>query len=821
MRSDLDRPGFLRARPALSTHRFVGASALVWAALWVGGPALASAWSMPDDPNDAKQAELAVNDQRFNQVVAPFLAKYCVSCHQGDEAKGGLQLDGITDQESLVKNRRDFENVLMRLEDGDMPPPNKMPRPSEEESKAVREVIEVILSTFDCTGPVDPGRVTMRRLNKSEYINTIRDLMGVEFEAGVDFPSDDVGYGFDNIGDVLALPPLLMEKYLDAAGEIVEKAIRLPETTRPSVRTLLNQHQVLVSTKGEIAVDLPSGGERWEYVLSIRAWGDQAGSEPVKMGLLVNGQQVKVFEVKADRESRAEVFEHQVRTRAGTNKIAIVFLNDFYQPETRSDRNLHVSAIVAKGPLNGPPPEPTAFQKALFAVGADQRKANEVAATRAILSHFAARAYRRPITRDEADRLTALARKIKRSGASYERSIQVAIQAILVSPHFLFRVEVERPPQGQPATTTSERAAAASPTPPTFAPIGDWELASRLSYFLWSSMPDDELFAAAAQGKLRNEAEIEAQVRRMLRAPKARALAENFGTQWLQIRRLEDATPSRRQFPAFNEALRRDMTEETIRFVEYIFREDRPILDFIQGRYTFANERLAKFYGIDGVQGEEFRRVELTDDRRAGVLTQASVLTVTSNPTRTSPVKRGKYILEQILGTPPPPAPPNVPDLEDNRKARAAATLRQRLEQHRADPNCAVCHIKMDGLGFGMENFDAIGQWRDKDHGQPIDASGELPGGVTFNGPAELRAVLLKSRDQFRKAFTEKLLTYALGRGLDSHDACVVDRLVQATAEDGDRISRLVVEICLSEPFRMRRVQPAQAAPIDLKAAAR
>jgi hypothetical protein len=375
----------------------------------------------------------------------------------------------------------------------------------------------------------------------------------------------------------------------------------------------------------------------------------------------------------------------------------------------------------------------------------------------------------------------------RQEGASFEESARVVLQAVLVSPHFLFRVERDPAPGEDPVRT-----------------LGEFELATRMSYFLWSTMPDERLFELARSGKLRES--LEAEVRRMLADPKADALVENFAGQWLQLRNLADAQPDRKLFAGFDEGLRDAMRTETEMFFRAIVREDRSVLELIDSDWTYLNEPLARHYGIGGVRGEEFRRVSLSGTPRGGVITQASVLTVTSNPTRTSPVKRGKWILDNILGEPPPDPPPDVPQLAEGEQARLSGSLRERLEQHRANPSCAVCHRKMDALGFAMENFDGVGAWRTRDGRFEIDPSGELPGGETFRGPAELKTILRQSgRESFVRCLSEKMLTYALGRGPEPYDRCTVDRTAKALAENDYRFSTLVLEIVRSEPFQKRK----------------
>ncbi len=407
---------------------------------------------------------------------------------------------------------------------------------------------------------------------------------------------------------------------------------------------------------------------------------------------------------------------------------------------------------------------------------------------RAVLRYFTDHAYRRPATDTELKRLQRLVDGAQKNGDTYEKGLQLALEAVLVSPHFLFRIEMG--PEDE--------------KPDAFYPLTDWELATRLSYFLWSSMPDDELFTLCRERTLRKDGNLEKQVQRMLKDPKSAALVDNFFDQWLQIRGLKTFTPNPEQFPTFNEELRAAMQKETELFCEHIVKDDRSVLEFLDANYTFVNESLARHYGIDGVKGNDFREVVFKDNSRGGVLTQASILAITSNPTRTSPVKRGKWILENILGTPPPPPPPGVPELKED-KAALSGTLRQRMEQHRADPNCATCHQRMDPLGFGFENFDAIGAWRTKEGTSDIDSSGVLPGGQKFNGPAELRSILKKRESAFTHCLTEKLLTYALGRGMERYDKCTVDEVARSVAKEDYKFSSLVVEIVRSEAFQKRR----------------
>ncbi len=735
-------------------------------------------------------------ESAFHEQVAPLLAKYCLGCHGVDKPKAGLNLSAFADDAAVVKAPKVWEKVLEAVEAGDMPPEGK-PRPSSEESAKITRWVERTLAANHCGGEGDPGRVTMRRLNRAEYNNTIRDLVGVNFQPAEDFPLDDVGYGFDNIGDVLTLPPILMERYLSAAERIAEQAIVLFEPGNGSLkrwegRDLAEAGGIdatptgrMLASEGEIGVkfDFPKAGE---YLFRAKVYGEQAGPEPVKMAFKTDAKTIQKVDVHATRNA-PQVYEAKIRTRGGSKRLAVAFLNDYYKSDdpdpARRDRNLVVESIEVQGPVESRP-IPESHRRILFR--APKSDDDRVDCAREILERFASRAYRRPATADEVARLVGLSERAWSDGEPFARGIQLAVEAVLVSPHFLFRVEQDY----RPGITSA---------------LHDDEMASRLSYFLWSSLPDEELTKLARAGALQDPGTLETQARRLLKDPKAQALVENFASQWLQIRNLDRVSPDATLFPAFDAGLRKAMRRETDLFLEAVVREDRCILDFLDADFTFLDERLAKHYGIGGVKGDDFRRVTLPDGRRGGLLTQASILTITSNATRTSPVKRGKWILEQILGTPPPPPPPGVGELSEEKDAVLTGSLRTRMEQHRAKSECATCHARMDPLGFGMENFDAIGAWRDQDGAFPVDASGTLPSGQTFNGPEELRKIL-KGRDkEFARSLTSKLLTFALGRGLEFPDRCEVEKIVAASARDGYKFSRLVVEIVRSDPFRKRR----------------
>ena len=730
--------------------------------------------------------------------VRPLLTKYCVQCHGGAKPKADLALDIYRDAASVAKAREIWESVLENVRTHAMPP-EKSPAPTQAERDQACRWIEAELERLGAQQR-DPGRVTLRRLNRAEYNNTVRDLMGVTFKPADDFPADDVGYGFDNIGDVLSLSPVLLEKYLAAAETIVNAAI-VTEETKPSTteRILADKLESslekgrkdygTLGTNGELRLKhkFPKDGE---YLVRVSAAASQAGDELAEMVVRIDKKDLKSFDVSTERESPL-VYEFRTPVKAGQRTVAVAFTNDFYDPEAKDrskrDRNLYVDYVEVHGPVNLDPKDLPDTHKRIIPRQPEPDSEEEFAFE--ILRTFASKAFRRPATQAEVDRLVSLVKLVQDEGGSFERGIQLAVQAVLVSPHFLFKVELDAEPNNPAAVHA----------------INDYELATRLSYFLWSSLPDHELFTAAYEGRLRQPGVLEAQVRRMLKDAKSEALVQNFAGQWLQTRALHGAAPDAKLFQTFNDALRQDFEDETNQFFAHIMREDRSILEFINADYTFVNERLAKHYGIKDIKGREFRKVTLKDPARGGVITQASVLTVTSNPIRTSPVKRGKWILENILGTPPPPPPPMVPELAEEEQVVLSGTLRQRMEQHRKDPNCASCHQRMDPLGFGLENFNAIGAFRTQDGKFPLDTSGTLPDGSSFNGPKELKAMLATRKDDFARCLAEKLLTYALGRGLEYYDKQAVDRIVRETAADGYKFSRLVLAIVGSEPFQKRR----------------
>ncbi len=776
-------------RPWLQTSACLGLVALIAivVAIGLGGSEPLVAAAPP-----ASSADRPTFD--FNGQVRPLFEKYCVDCHSGSDPEAGLDLK-LMIEKGIPDHRKTWEKAFSLVRIDNMPPADA-DQPSPAERELLVNWMDDALHYVDCRKPVDPGRVTVRRLNRSEYNNSIRDLLAIDFEPANDFPLDDVGYGFDNIGDVLTVPPLLIEKYLDAAEQVVQRAIATPESLmvekhirgsafiNDKAREVGDGARILV-TNGEliVPVEVEFAGT---YTASIRAYADRAGNEPAKMELRQGGKVLKEFEVR--RRSDSPPFVHDVELPAGKSQLAVAFTNDFYDEKTKQDRNLYVQSLSLKGPV-GAGDVLRKRNEQVVRVTPDAKTSLEVAA-RVNLQSIMRRAFRRPVSADEVGKYVRFVSLATKKGQSFERGMQVAIQAILVSPDFLFRVENIR------ETDAYGRGI-----------LDDYSLASRMSFFLWASVPDDELMRAAGANELRTERGLAKQVTRMLADKRSASLVTNFAAQWLTLRKLttEDVMPSTELFPEFDERLRADMSRETELFFEEMIRSDRPVTVLLDGKYTFVNERLAKLYGLEGVTGDEFRRVELKDANRAGILTQPAILTLTSYPTRTSPVKRGQWVLETLLGDEPPEPPPVVPGLEETAKSNPDLPMRAQLELHRADPGCKACHKIMDEIGFGLENFDAIGRWRTKDGPNDIDARAQLPSGEHFSGPGELIPILRAREDEFRRCLTEKLLTYALGRGVQYYDRCAIDAIAKRLKDNGSRFSALVLGIVQSEPFRMTR----------------
>ncbi|MFT5494949.1 MAG: hypothetical protein ACI9TH_000340, partial [Kiritimatiellia bacterium] len=729
----------------------------------------------------------------YAKDAEPLLVQFCYDCHGDDSDKGGVALDGYADTATLLSDHATWKLVRENLVTGKMPPEDKA-QPSDAERKQLIAWIDQGVFQIDPRNP-DPGRVTIRRLNRQEYNNTIRDLVGVHFQPANDFPADDSGYGFDNIGDVLTLSPLLVEKYLRAAEQVLEKAL-VTDVPKPGLVRISAKQMSGGNRDGEDLRCLPSEGEitfnhefekAGEYLVIIKAFASQAGPETAKMRLEIDGKNREEFFVRATTDAR-EVYEKKLELAEGRRKIGVEFLNDYYK-ENEGDRNLYVEYVAIEGPIGEALDRklPETHKRIIFKepdAGADLTHARE------IITRFASRAYRRPVTEVELNRLLPFVRMAMAEGESWEAGIKLALQAVLVSPQFLFRGEVQPNPDNPEEITL----------------ISEYDLASRLSYFIWSSMPDETLYRLAEQNQLR--ANLGREVRRMLDNPKSRALAENFAGQWLRVRDIRLVKPDPEYFTDFDDALREAMLEETMLFFTSIQRENRSLLDFLTADYTFVNDRLARHYGIEGVDSRFFQRVHLDTQRRSGVLTHASVLTLTSHATRTSPVNRGVWVLDSILGTPPPPPPPDVPSLETVKAGSEGETLtnREMLELHRGEGICANCHRRMDPIGFAMEHYDAVGVWRLLADGVPVEPAGQLDSGETFSGFAGLRDILAdQKKDLFIRNVTRKMLTYALGRGLEVYDEAAVENITSKLPERDYRFADLVFGVVQSVPFQKRR----------------
>jgi hypothetical protein len=864
----------------------------------------------------------------FHSTIVLLLEQNCFECHGNGNHRGDLALDSFKTVQDIEKHRDQWEEVLKDVRSGAMPMAEAKHKPTQAERNTITDWIERELYHYDPAHPY-PGRVTIHRLNRAEYNNTIHDLLALDITPADAFPVDDGGYGFDNNGDVLSIAPMLMEKYVNAAQVVLDKAIFAdpivpapvmhweaatmegtvpqsdPKATTggggPFGRTMPNGRVFEYSGEIYADYDFPADGH---YALHLRAYGKQRPL--VQFG--IDGKNVgRPVGITSDINNTEVYGTENLPVPAGKHRVTLAFINGgtkaeyeaaFAKAATQPSAKPAVVALVdnadddptitpAARPQPAPRPaassapntgniDPTAIAfagrpqnpVAVDSIGAGpvvspstQPTTNPSArgrggrgraggrggrggaarggrggptqtltgkatvgvvfvevegpvditpdrmpesyrrvmvaypsatvtksqAAEKIIRHFASQAFRRPVADDEVAQLMSLWSKEDTQGEPFDSSIDTTLEAVLVSPYFLYRYERDPAPDEADGVRT----------------LDEFELASRLSYFLWSSMPDEELFNLAAQGKLR--ANLESQVRRMMADPKSFALVQNFAGQWLQLRQMDNVNPDPTRFPDFDESLRAAMIKETQLYFSSIMTEDRSVLDFIDSDYTFMNERLARHYGRTDVTGDEFRRVKLTDNRRGGLLTQASILTLTSYPNRTSPVIRGKWVLENLLDAAPPPPPPDVPKLAETAQAEMSGTMRQRMEQHRTNPNCVTCHAQMDPIGFGLENYDAIGAWRDRDtNNVVIDASGTLPDGSSFNGASELKDILMDRKDQFCRCLTDRMLTYALGRGTEVYDRPMENRITAGLVAKGYKFSALISQIVESDAFQKR-----------------
>ncbi len=743
----------------------------------------------------------------------PLLTQYCAGCHSQKAKMAGISLEGL-DPSKPAENPALWEKVLRKVNAGQMPPAG-MPRPSAPAVAAFTKSLGEELDRAAAANP-NPGNPTIHRLNRAEYSNAVRDLLALDIKPGAKLPADDIGYGFDNIGDVLSLSPVLIERYMSVARMLSRLAVG-DKNVKPEVnefqppRTVTNPAAI----KGRVSDDLPFdsvGGMSFDYHFPV----DGEYSFKIKLPLSAFGE---------GTPPETNAFEVRIPVKAGTRNVGATFL-----AENAAAENVSLPGRRGGGE---PPPKPAMAKMDLRLDGAraklfevpevggprftsvsvggpyivnglgdtpSRRKIfvckpafakDEEPCARKILSNLGRSAYRRPLTDADLKPLLAFYRSGRREG-TFDKGIQLALRAMLVAPAFLFRIERD-PANSEPGTAHR---------------ISDFELASRLSFFLWSSIPDEQLLDLAEKGKLSDPAVLTSQVTRMLEDRKSKAFVSNFAGQWLYLRNLAQVTPDQDVFPNFDPTLRQAFQRETELFFDAVMRENRPVTDLLSADFTYLNQRLAKHYGIAGVYGSQFRRVTLTDTNRSGLLGQGSILTVTSYPDRTSVVQRGKWVLENLLGTPPPPPPPDIPALEAHAKDGKRLTMRQQMEQHRANPTCSSCHSRMDPIGFSLENYDGVGAWRSKDGGNAIDVSGKMPDGATFDGPAGLRNLLLTvHRDEFIGTVTEKLLTYALGRGLEFYDGPAMRAIVRDAATRNSTIPALISSVVKSPQFQMRRTR--------------
>jgi hypothetical protein len=756
----------------------------------------------------------------------PVLNQYCVTCHNDRLRTGGLSLQelSLTD---VAADAATWEKVIKKLR-GNMMPPANMPRPADGSLLALAGSLENALDEAVRRNP-DPGRKLLHRFNRAEYANAVRDLLALEVDATTLLPPDDSSFGFDNIADILGMSPLLMERYISAAEKI--SALAVGDITQPVTATLYRLRHDL--PQGEHVPGLPEGTRGGaiyrhnfpldgEYVIKTRLWRTSVGftrglQQEHDLEISVDGApalqatvggrsdyEMSVLNAATIDASLDKRLRTRVKVTAGPHDVMATFLAiaggvttgpEALRPTMFAVDPLYIhgvpgiESIQIEGPFNPTAPQDTPSRAAIFTC--KPTAATETACARTILSRLARRAYRRPVTEADVTPLLAMF-QAGRQDTGFERGIQLALQGILTSPHFLFRAETD-PAAGERVYR-----------------VPDIDLASRLSFFLWSSIPDEQLLDLASRGQLRQPAVLEREVRRMLKDPKAEALVENFAGQWLHLRNLAAFVPDRSDFPEFDDLLRQAMRRETELFVGSVIQEDRSALQLLQADYTFMNERLARHYGVRGVFGSNFRRVAVTDPARQGLLGHASVLTVTSYPNRTSPVVRGKWILENVLGTPPSPPPPDASNvLPDTAKPQ---TMKERMAAHRANPVCASCHRVMDPIGFALENFDAVGAWRLNDGETRIDPSDRLADGTEIDGPVALRRALVAQPELFVTMLSEKLLTYALGRGLTAKDMPAVRAIVHAAEAQDYRMSAIVLGIARSLPFQMRTRAEGQVA---------
>jgi mono/diheme cytochrome c family protein len=829
--------GLVVSGSIVTTATLRGSSYAADTASLKGSPYIAGMATLTGSPFAARsQAQSASLDSQ-----QALLKRYCISCHNDRLKTAGLALDTL-DLRSVGQSAATWEKVVRKLRAGVMPPSGR-PRPDEATHDAFVTWLEGELDRASAASP-NPGRTeTFHRLNRAEYHNAVRDLLALDVNIADLLPADDSSYGFDNIAGVLRISPALMERYLSAAKTISRLAVGapLPAVDHEVYRVAPDAQQhdrvdgLPFGTRGGLLARhlFPLDGE---YDIKIEVSGANAIREPQQLEVTVDGEQVRLFTLAGRAGAGSSVYDSEdklvarVALPAGPRDVGVAFVKQpavlveqarepFQNPRVSGNDGgpggpmPGVTSLTIIGPYDPKGAGSTPSRKRIF-VCQPANAAQEAGCAQRILSTLARRAFRGTVPDDALADLMKFYGEGRAEGGSFDAGIELAIRRLLVSPEFLFRIETD--PDG-PAAPVRRVATASDNTPARGAiyRVPDLALASRLSFFLWSSIPDDELLDLASRGRLRDPAVLEQQVRRMLLDRRAESLTTNFAGQWLQLRNMATVRPGDPYSLTFDETLRQAMWRETELFFESILRENRSVVDMLTADHTFLNERLAIHYGVPGIQGSHFRRVTLpADSPRRGILGHGSILTMTSHAIRTSPVFRGKWVLMNVLGTPPPEPPPNVPALVDKKTQAKVQTMRERMAQHRANPSCSTCHSLIDPAGFALENFDAIGRWRVVDESfNPIDASGALPDGTKFNGVQDLRAALVRRPERFVTTVTEKLLTYALGRGLEYYDMPAVRKIVKDASRDGYRFQAIIRGVATSYPFTMRRmVTPAPPA---------
>jgi hypothetical protein len=794
---------------------------------------LAISPSVGQQPGPAPATSSAASSQRA------FLNQYCGNCHNDDDKTGNLSFDQA-DVDHPGKDPELWEKVTRKLRAGLMPPSGQ-PRPDRTRYDAFRRTLETAIDLAAVQKP-NPGVAALHRLNRTEYANAIRDLLSIEVDAATILPADDSSAGLDNIAELLGTSPALIERYVGAASKISRLAVGDtdigPLSTTYKVRTDLTQDHHIdglpVGTRGGILIqhNFPVDGEYlFKFSLLKVNFGPQYGgaAKDEQLEMSINGERVLLRDLpsanyyyingggaRGGRGGAPQPLEIRLPVKAGPQTIAVTFIlkssasvDDLVQRFEATTADLqtgvqfgyttvpHLSGVEILGPYNIVGPGDTPSRSRIF-ICKPANAGEEPACAKMILTNLAHRAFRRPVTEADLTLLTSFYKSGREGGGSFDKGIQMGLRRILADPEFVFRFE--RDPASLAAGTAHR--------------VTDLELASRLSFFLWSSIPDEELLSVAEKGKLKDPVMLEKQVRRMLKDPRSESLATNFAGQWLFLRKLRTSGPDQLVFPDFDDNLRQAFQRETELFFENIVREDRNVFELLNADYTFANERLAKHYGIPGIYGSDFRRVVLANTPRRGLLGQGSFLTVTSAPNRTSVVSRGAWILENLMGSPPPLPPPNVPPLPENVNAQGVAavatTVRERMIQHRTNEPCKSCHQLMDPIGLSLENFDGIGRWRTIDSGSKIDASGQLVDGTPLNGVDSLRNALLKYPDAFVQTMTEKLLMFATGREAHYYDMPAIRAITRDAGRTDYRFSSIVLGIVKSPPFQMRIKKSAE-----------